>query len=188
MSRFSVRRGVLGLALALGLVAVDSAPAAAAVMYDFSLPANGEVGAVRLVVTLPGFIAPGDDLVILSLEDSRVALTSDEGIDESESAIGLNTTPGTTLFGIALFGPQGALLFTVDYPEDFFEFVRTPNQTGTFTSVSGLVVSQDDELETRTPTATLVVSGTVPEPTSVALLGVGALGLLARRRRQARLD
>jgi hypothetical protein len=46
----------------------------------------------------------------------------------------------------------------------------------------------DDELDTRTPTATLVVSGTVPEPTSVALLGVGALGLLARRRRQARRD
>jgi hypothetical protein len=189
MPRFSVRGGVLGLALALGLVAVDSAPVAAAVVYDFSLPANGEVGAVRVVLTLPRFITPGDNLAFVPLDASLVTVTSDEDIDRSFSLIALNAKPGTTLFGIALVEVQGdLLLYTEKYPDDFFAFVRTPTQTGTFTSVSGLVGTDDDELDTRTPTATLVVSGTVPEPTSVALLGVGALGLLARRRRQARRD
>ncbi|BCS32533.1 hypothetical protein TBR22_A17480 [Luteitalea sp. TBR-22] len=183
----SIRRIAAGLALALGLTLASSTQAAAAVVYDFSLPANGDVGAVRIVLTTSDFITPSD-LDIFPLTAAQIAVSSDDVVDKTQSVIGVDIEPDVTLFGINLRGPGGLLLlFTEDYPADFFIFERTPTQTGTFTSVSGIVVS-DDELETRAPTATLVVSGTpdVPEPASLTLLGAAAAGLIARRRRQTR--
>ena len=180
----SVRRLALGFALSLGLAAAASTQAEAAVIYDFTLSANGDVGPVRVVLTSPRFISPSG-LLVLPVNDPALAVTSDP-IDQDESYIGVDVFPGATLFGIDLRDMNGdPVLFTVEHPEDFFVFKRLPNETGTFTSAAGLVVS-DDELDTRMPIATLVVSGTpdVPEPTTITLLGAAALGLIARRRRQ----
>lgn len=183
----SLRRVALGFALSLGLAAATSTQAQAAVIYDFSLPANGDVGAVRIVLTTPYFIPPSG-LVILPTDAPEVSVTSGVPLDPVESRIGVDVDSDRTLFGISLWDfAVDLVLLTEDYPDDFFVFERTPGQTGTFTSVSGFVVS-DDELATRAPIATLVVSGSpdvdVPEPATMTLLGAAALGVIARRRRQ----
>ena len=95
--------------------------------------------------------------------------------------MGVDIDPAVTLFGLALFSPVGNFtLLNRNHPADFFNFVRAPNQTGTFFSTGGLVES-DFALATSTPTATLTVTAT-PEPATVLLFGIGAAGMAFRRR------
>ncbi len=184
-----LRRAATGLALCLGLTAVGSTSASAAVLYDFSLAANGAVGPVRIVLSYPGFVPEGV-LDAFSLTDPRVVTaTSGTPIDAANSVVGLDVDPAATLFGLRLLQSGGAeVLLTVDYPADFFVFNRTPTQTGTFQSTSGLVRSSL-AVDTRVPIATLVVrddSAPVPEPATIVFLGAAALGAVVRRRRQTR--
>jgi PEP-CTERM motif len=184
-----LRRTATGIALCLGLTAAASTPATAAVLYDFSLAANGDVGPVRIVLSYPSFV-PSGLLDVIPLSDPRVVTaTSGTPIDTTTSVAGFEVGPTATLFGLRLLGPAGGeVLVNPSYPADFFVFNRTPTQTGTFQSTSGLVRSSL-AIETRAPVATLVVrddSAPVPEPATIVFLGAAALGAVVRRRRHAR--
>jgi hypothetical protein len=161
-----------------------AAPARADVIYDFSLPANGEVGPIEVQLTFPDFL-PAGGLNVLGVTGPEVtAFSSGTPVDLPLSFVGVDIDPAVTLFGLALFSPSGGFTLLNDsYPADFFSFVRAPNQTGTFLSSSGLVVS-DFTLATATPTATLTVTST-PEPATLLLFGLGAVGVVARRRARA---
>jgi hypothetical protein len=182
------RFGML-LALCLGLAGANRA--AASVIYDISVPANGSVGAIDVQLTFDGFVTPGAGLSVYGTSGAPVtSFSSGTPIDPIQSVIGFEVDPGSTLFGIALISPGSSIvLLNENYPADFFSFTRTANQTGTFTG-TGNVIS-DLTLNTGTPTATLVVTDTsaVPEPATASLLGLG-LGLLGMagwriRRRSA---
>jgi hypothetical protein len=159
-----------------------ASPAHGAVIYDFSLPANGDVGPIAIQLTLPDFL-PANGLNAFATTDPEATVFSSVTPIEPTSVVGVDIDPGVTLFGLALFSPGGNFtLLNRDYPADFFNFVRTPTETGTFLSSSGLVES-DFSLDTTTPTATLTVTAT-PEPVTVLLFGIGAAGMAARRRWQ----
>jgi hypothetical protein len=182
------RFGML-LALCLGLAGANRA--AASVIYDISVPANGSVGAIDVQLTFDGFVTPGAGLSVYGTSGAPVtSFSSGTPVDATQSLEGFEVDAGSTLFGLALLSPSGSLvLLNPDFPADFFSFARTANQTGTFTG-TGNVIS-DLPLNTDTPTATLVVTDTsaVPEPATASLLGLG-LGLLGiagwqMRRRSA---
>lgn len=154
-------------------------PASASVIYNFSLPANGDIGAVNIQLTFADFL-PQAPLFVLGLDAPEVtSVTAAPPIDLANSVIGIDVTATETLIGIRLvdFAPN-VTLFTVDYPADFFVFSRTPAEGGAFASTSGFVVS-DFNLATRAPTGSLVVT---PEPSTALFLGLGLAGFAAMRR------
>jgi len=151
------------------------------VVYDFSLDANGDVGAVNIQLTFADFLPVGP-LEVFDLGRPEVtAYSSGTPIDPSSSFVGVDVAAATTLIGVYLSSAIGdVVLYTFEYPDDFFVLGRTPDQEGTFLSSAGTVRS-DFALATATPTATLVVSR-VPEPATAALLGLGVLGVATWRR------
>jgi len=189
--RFSTRfRPILffvPLALCLGLGATS--PAAAAVIYDFSLPANGSVGAVNIQLTFAGFLPEAALGAYPLITPDVTAFSSGTPVDASTSVAGVDVDAASTLFGMFLEAPGGGrVLYTALYPADFFVFGRTPTQTGTFLSSAGNVIS-DLALDMATPIATLVVTNTaVPEPSTGLLLGLGCVGVAAWRRLHRRSE
>jgi hypothetical protein len=164
--------------------------AAASVIYDFSLPANGALGAIDIKLNVGSFL-PAAGLQIASLAAPQVtAFSSGTPVSAADSVVGINVLAASSLFGIRLATASGSnVLFTTSYPGDFFIFERTPNQVGTFLSSGGNVVS-GLTLNTATPQATLVVtdSDAVPEPTTLSLCGwvfVGIASWYGLRRRSA---
>jgi hypothetical protein len=158
-------------------------------IYDFSLPANGSVSSFDVHLTFPNLL-PADGLMVIGLTSPQVTSLSfaTPGFNPSASVIGLEITPTSTLVGVALANTaSNLLLFTVNFPGDFFVFNRTPLATGTFSSVSGNVVSILP-LATGSPTGTLTVTQTaaVPEPSTVLLLASGLLGIASLRRFRSR--
>jgi hypothetical protein len=180
------RFGIL-LTLCLGLAGAN--PAAASVIYDFSLPANGSVGAIDIQLTFASFVAAGAGLTVDVLSAAPVtSFSSGTPVNAAGSVVGFEVDAGSTLFGVQLFSPSSAsVLFTPAYPGDFFSFARTANQTGTFTATGNVTSSLS--LNTAHPTATLVVTNTsaVPEPATASLLGLWLLGIAGwqMRRRAA---
>ncbi len=171
-----------GILVAACLVLGGARPAAASVVYDFSLAANGDVGAINIQVTLADFL-PATGLNVFDFSAPEVsAFSSDTPIDAASSVIGFDNTMTSTRVGIRLASAIEEVLTTVEQPADFFVFDRTATQVGTFLSSAGTVVS-DFSLDTPTPTATLVVTN-VPEPATAALLALGGLGAATWRRRR----
>lgn len=179
---------IIPMALILGLASANMAKAGA--VYEFSLPADGAVGTLDIKLTFPALLPTGA-LSVIPLTGSQVtSVTSGTPIDLATSAIGIEVTPTTTLFGVALLNAAQALvLLNVTAPSgaspgDFFVFSRTPAGTGAFTSTAGTVTS-DSVLGTSTPVGTLDVSETsVPEPSSALFLTFGLMGISSWRLRR----
>jgi hypothetical protein len=154
-------------------------------IYNFSLPANGAVSAFDIQLTFPELLPAGDLLVLPVAFPEVTSLTfTTPGFTPALSVIGLQITPASTLFGVSLVSAAAPLLFTVNFPGDFFVFNRTPVTTGTFSSVSGNVVSVLP-LDTGSPVGTLSVTTdavSVPEPSTVVLLLSSVLYIAALRR------
>lgn len=177
------------LLLALFLSNGAGTPASAAVIFDFSLAANGDVGAIRFQLTLPDYPLPLGLQVIDPTDPIVTFFNSGTPLDPTQSAIGLEITPTETLIGVAFFNAASeAVLLTEVYPDDFFVFGRTPTTSGLFSSLSGVVLS-DFTLATTNPTASLLVTeSAVPEPATGVLTGLavlGVAGLFIRGRRSA---
>ena len=105
-----LRRAATGIALCLGLTAVGSTSATAAVLYDFSLAANGAVGPVRSVVGFSDFLPSTGLFIIPATSAEVVTLTSGTPIDPTLSVAGLDSGPAATLFGVSLTGAGGGLV------------------------------------------------------------------------------
>jgi hypothetical protein len=183
-------RSVFWRFLALGVLLLGTTtgnPADAAVIYDFSLPANGAVGPVTIQLGFPAAVPAGGGLGVFPLTGPQVvSFTSGTPIDPAASAVGFEVLSTSTLIGIALRNSADSsfVLSTISFPNDFFVFPRTPLQEGTFSSTSGTVFS-DLSLVTSTPTGQLMVSETVPEPAAVVMLSLGlaaGAGLVWRHR------
>jgi hypothetical protein len=186
MKHFTLR-SVLGAPVLAVVLFCLSGPnlARADAIYDFSLPANGSVSAFSLRLTFPTLL-PAGGLLIFDLANSpevTSVIFTTPGFSPAQSVVGLQITPTATLVGVSLRNAAFApLLFTVNFPADFFVFPRTPLTTGTFSSTSGTVVSVLP-LATGTPTGTLTVTQTtVPEPGTVLLFGFGLWWIVIYRR------
>lgn len=187
--RYPMFPSASALLLALFLSIGAGTPASAAVIFDFSLAANGDVGAIRFQLTLPDYPLPLGLQVIDPTDPIVTFFNSGTPFDPTQSAIGLEITPTKTLIGVAFFNAASeAVLLTEVYPDDFFVFGRTPTTSGLFSSLSGVVLS-DFTLATTNPTASLLVTeSAVPEPATGVLTGLavlGVAGLFIRGRRSA---
>jgi len=174
-----MKRFTLGVVLLFCLSSANLAHATA--IYDFSLPANGAVSSFDIELTFPDLLPAGGLMVIPVTSSQVTSLTfGTPGFSPAQSVIGLQITPTSTLFGLSLRNAAFApLLLTNAFPGDFFVVNRTPLTTGTFSSVSGNVVSTLP-LATGSPVGTLTVTS-VPEPSTVLLLGAGLLCIATRR-------
>lgn len=176
----SLRRFVCSVVLG-ALLFCAGARADAAVLYDLTLAGNGQVGPVRVLLELDGFIVfPG--LIPIPLSNPAVLEASVGTPLGDESVIAFDVLPAQTRIGLAMFslGNATAVLLTRDFPADFFTFDRSATETGTFVSTGGLVESELT-LDTTTPLATLVVTQ-VPEPATTALVCAAVIGVALRRR------
>jgi hypothetical protein len=168
----------LGILLTLCLGIAGANPAAASVIYDFSLASNGSVGAIDIQLTFDSFVAAGGGLNPELLSFPQVtSFSSGTPVNAGASVVVFEVDAASTFFGLQLFAPgSSSVLYTPGYPADFFAFGRTDSQTGTFTA-SGNVTS-DLGLNTAQPAGTLVVTDTsVPEPVTASLFGLGFLGI-----------
>ena len=157
----------------------------AAVVYDLSLPENGNVDAIHVQLTVQGYLVGGLDLFFVG--DPEVTLFSSGSTALPFAVIGVAVSPSVTLFGAALADASGNFaVLNPNFPDDFFVFNRVPNQNGTFFSVSGNVAADPPfMLDTTTPTAQLVVSGEpVPEPASILTFATGAMVFALVRSRK----
>ena len=177
-------KGSLRVSCALLFLLFSVKLARADAIYNFSLPANGEVSSLNLQIRAPTLLAPGG-LIIIPLTAPVVTTTfPTPGFSPANSIVGLQITPTATLIGLALGSATAPLLLTPAFPGDFFSFPRAPLSTGAFVSTSGTVTSSL-ALATPNPTAALTVTD-LPEPASALLLAFGlcAAGWLGRSKTQ----
>lgn len=152
-------------------------------IYDFSLPANGEISALSVQLRAPTLLPAGGLLIIPATAPVLTINFPTTGFTPANSVIGFQVTPTATLVGLFLTSANGPLLLNQAFPGDFFSFPRTPLQTGGFASTSGTVMSVRT-LATPNPNATLTVTE-VPEPASALFLlaGLCAAGRFAMRKK-----
>ncbi|HYI94629.1 MAG TPA: PEP-CTERM sorting domain-containing protein [Bryobacteraceae bacterium] len=158
----------------------------AAVVYDLHLPANGNVDAIHVQVTLPTYAI--NPLLIFDVNDPEVTAYSTGSLPLPFGVVGIDAQPLATLIGFALADDQSNFAtLNPNYPGDFFVFNRLPDENGSFFSVAGTIAAVPPYvLDTATPTAQLIVSAApIPEPASVLSFSTGAIivgAILFRRR------
>jgi hypothetical protein len=155
----------------------------AAVVYDFALPANGDIDTIAIQVTVPSYLSGG--LTVFMPGDPGLTSFSSGAMNLELLAFGILADPTETRVGVAIVDDSG--LFAAlnrDLPDDFFVFNRGASENGVYTSVSGTIEADPIyTLATTTPTAQLVVTvEPIPEPMSLLTFATGALSLLALRR------
>ncbi len=134
--------------------------------------------------------APSFAPVINGASNDTVKLTGGAGAAASTASV----DPSTTLTLLDANPVVGTTYYLLDNATSGAA-VSTPfagaAQGSTITSISGAqyVISYTADFEGSSPTSTtgndIAVTALTPEPGSIGLLGLGALGLLARRRRRA---
>jgi len=183
MSKLLVR----SLLVAAIWVGLGASPASAGYIYEFSTPANGEVGSFHIKLALQSLtISPGLSVIPLSAPEVTV-ISAPTGIDLAESALGIDVGLTDTLIGFVLFDSEFSLVATtLIYADDFFMFIRESEELGIFGSLGGFVYS-DFEIETANPPATLTVSEeALPEPHTGLLMGIGLSVIFVRKIRRSR--
>jgi hypothetical protein len=177
------------IASSLAATLLLAVSASAGIVYDFQLPANGNVDVVQIQVTLRNYIAENDFRVFNLGDPGVVFAVGTNPVDLG--FIGIQPLAASTLIGVALFDANGdTIQLTVLFPNDFFAFGRTPRGNGTWSSTGGFLISSGPYvLASASPVTGLTVSGTpdVPEPASILTFAGGAalLFLLRRSRRNA---
>ncbi len=146
---------------------------------DFVSPGNGEIfGALVPVASLTSPPVPAD----LSSNVLATTLITLPAAGQSADVFGnlsLDLAPGFygIVFGSGKFGATGGTLAVTKW-----DAVAANN--GIFQTYA--LRQSDGAFFTQAPGARYVVIGTVPEPTSAAMIGVAATALLRRRPRRSR--
>jgi len=146
--------------------------------YRFSDTANGTG---RLLTTTGGF--------------SNIGFGTDDGTDMGATAVAPNTA-GNIMFMIENIGGGQVELTQTLFGETFtrtanaadtgttFDFIGLSVTSGAFGSVNS-VGEPDNGLDITNVTVQFTTTASaIPEPSSVALLGLGCVGLFGRRRRR----
>jgi PEP-CTERM motif len=166
-------------AIALALALCAGSAEAGSVTYEFSLPANGEVGPITVELTVPDFLDPGGTETITSYSSSIP-------IDTADSAFLIFVNGSTTMVGFnSLLDTSGDIIYD-STRNGLFTFTRTPDELGVMTATGTLASNSAYDLDTLTFTGTLTVT-TVPEPSALILAGAAALGCLGVRARRRRV-
>jgi hypothetical protein len=99
------------------------------------------------------------------------------GINSTTVAVGYFNPVNSSTQGRTTFGTNSGSYYDFSGPQSY-TFVNNPSSFQSIETSGGTLLFSSGGRVTLTATA-------VPEPSAAALLGLGAMGLLARRRRKA---